>query len=78
MAFREYAINDKDGFLDPEYHKYTLDELTSSFPEGVKPSLKEAYLTDEQFLATFGMTKETFYDKKLWRQQEMKKKAGLF
>ena len=68
----------EDGFLDPEHHKYSVGDLTSAFPEGVKPSQKEAYLTDEQFLATLGMPKETFYAKKLWRQQELKKKAGLF
>ena len=36
-------------FLDPKTNKFTYDQLKTAFPEGVDPTKKEAYLSDEEF-----------------------------
>jgi len=36
------------------------------------------YLSDEEFVRTFEMTKESFYALRQWKQRELKKKSGLF
>ncbi len=38
----------------------------------------EMYLSDEEFVRTFEMTKESFYALRQWKQRELKKKSGLF
>ena len=65
-------------FLDPSTTKYDIQILQTSFPIGVKPDQKEAYLSKEQFEETFEMTIEEFYALKQWRQKELKKKKKLF
>jgi len=52
--------------------------LKASLPDGVKPNEKEKYLTDEVFQTVFKQTKEQFYTMKLWKQQKLKKEAGIF
>jgi hypothetical protein len=37
-----------------------LEVLQKTFPEGVNPKKKEAYLSDEEFEATFGMSYSAF------------------
>ncbi len=54
--------------LDPKSNKFSLDILKTSFPEGVQPNQKEAYLTDEDFKKSFNMEPEEFYKMKEWRQ----------
>jgi len=57
--------------------KYTLERLRQKPPEC--DSLKlEVYLTNEQFERIFKMTREKFYTNGEWKQQELKKKVGLF
>jgi hypothetical protein len=52
--------------------------LKSSFPPGVKGTHKEAYLTDEEFLTVFKMTREAYTALKDWKQTDLRKKFGLF
>lgn len=59
-------------------NKYDIETLKNSFPEGVDPTAKEAYLRDEDFFTVFGMKPEQFYSLKPWKQQDLKKKHGLF
>lgn len=63
---------------NPFTTKYDIQILQTSFPKGVKPDKKEAYLSKEQFEETFEMTIEEFYALKLWKQKELKKKKKLF
>jgi advillin len=44
----------------------------------VDPARKEDYLSDEQFLATFGMTHDAFNALKQWKKIDVKKAKGLF
>lgn len=48
------------------------------WPDYVDPEHRELYLSDADFASAFGMDKAEFSSKKLWRQQELKKKVNLF
>lgn len=47
-------------------------------PSGVDVTCKEKYLSDDEFVEVFGITKEEFYSLPKWRQVNQKKKAELF
>ncbi|KAM3935167.1 advillin [Leptodactylus fuscus] len=47
-------------------------------PEGVDPTKKESYLSDRDFIATFGMTRGEFSALPSWKQLNIKKQLGLF
>ncbi len=40
--------------------------------------IDQSYLSDEEFEQVFGLSREVFYSLKQWRQQQLKKNAGLF
>ena len=76
------------GYADPEgpAHQFkSIDELRSTRASGpsagtpaLNPMCIEMYLSDEEFVKTFGMDKASFYQQKQWKQRELKKKAGCF
>nr|XP_023655929.1 villin-like protein isoform X1 [Paramormyrops kingsleyae] len=47
-------------------------------PSGVDPSKKEEYLSDADFESLFGTTRTDFSRLPKWRQNHLKKEAGLF
>ena len=57
---------------------HTLVELQAGIPEGVDVSRKEDYLSDDEFLAAFGMSRGEFRDCKKWKQTSLKKKVGIY
>ena len=61
---------------------YPFERLLSSdnseLPPDVDPTKKEDYLSDDQFLAKFGMDKEAFKLLPQWKKVAAKKKIGLF
>jgi len=61
-----------------EDSSYSLDVLRADCPEGVTPSAKERALSDLDFNATFGMSKMEFAKLPKWKQNDAKKKNGLF
>ena len=58
--------------------KYKLVDLQGKQIAGVDPHLKEEYLADEDFVAAFGVNRETFEKFPAWKKQQLKKKANLF
>ena len=46
--------------------------------DGIDPSQKEMYLSDEDFSAAFASDKATYIQKPQWRRILLKKKVGLF
>jgi len=58
--------------------KYTLADLQGKEIPGVERGRKEEYLNDDEFVIAFGMERENFERLPPWRQQNLKKKAGLF
>ena len=44
----------------------------------LNPTCLEMYLSEEEFEATFNMSKESFYALRQWKQRELKKQVGLF
>ena len=65
-------------FLDAKTSKFSYEQLNGQFPEGVDPTRKEAYLSEEEFLKVFGMSLDQFDQLKKWKQQELKRAKGLF
>eukprot|EP00300_Choanocystis_sp_HF-7_P015692 c19141_g1_i3.p1 GENE.c19141_g1_i3~~c19141_g1_i3.p1 ORF type:complete len:804 (+),score=216.53 c19141_g1_i3:39-2450(+) len=57
---------------------YTLDQLKTQDIPGVDRATRELYLSDEEFHAVFKMDKAAWANLKQWKQQELKKKNGLF
>lgn len=57
----------------------TVEELkTNPYPTEVDLRCREQYLSDEEFMSTFGISKQVFATKPAWRQQEMKKRVDLY
>jgi len=58
---------------------YSLEELQERpTPEGVDPSKLESYLNDDDFQDVMEMTKADFYALPSWKQNQLRKKNGLF
>lgn len=59
---------------------YSLSELQypGPYPEDVQLHCREMYLADEEFQATFHMSKHEFHTLQEWRKIHLKKMNGLF
>ncbi|XP_035517512.1 advillin [Morone saxatilis] len=55
-----------------------VNKLASELPEGVDPTNKEKHLSDSDFNAVFGITKDNFASLPRWKQLSMKKEKGMF
>ncbi|CAG2224676.1 unnamed protein product [Mytilus edulis] len=53
-------------------------DFTEELPSGVDPSCKEIHLSPEDFDRLFKMKYQDFVTKPQWKQQELKKKFGIF
>uniref|UniRef100_A0A3P9HW53 Villin-like n=1 Tax=Oryzias latipes TaxID=8090 RepID=A0A3P9HW53_ORYLA len=62
-------------YLDP---KLLVNKEASELPEGVDPSRREEYLSDMDFESLLGTNRADFHRLPKWRQNDLKKKAGLF
>ncbi|XP_023665700.1 villin-1 isoform X1 [Paramormyrops kingsleyae] len=51
---------------------------TENLPEGVDPTKKEEYLSNEDFTKVLGMARPEFYSMPIWKQKNLKKQMGLF
>jgi len=62
--------------------KYSIDKLkekdAEKLPSDVNPSLKEIYLSEDDFEKTFHMSHKEFTGLPQWKRTELKKAAGLF
>jgi hypothetical protein len=66
-ALGQFAAGEFEGHLDPETNKFDYDVLKTSFPEGVKPDCKEAYLSDAEYSQIIGMGRDEFAALKPWK-----------
>uniref|UniRef100_A0A8C8C3X8 HP domain-containing protein n=1 Tax=Oncorhynchus tshawytscha TaxID=74940 RepID=A0A8C8C3X8_ONCTS len=55
-----------------------INKLANELPEGVDPTQKEKHLSDSDFSAIFGMSKDHFASLPQWKQLSIKKGKGLF
>lgn len=71
---------DAKELLKERCRTFSLEELKerSNLPAGMDMRRLESYLTDEDFSSVFGMKRSEFYEQKAWKQNEARKKAGLF
>ncbi|XP_056321845.1 villin-1 [Danio aesculapii] len=51
---------------------------TEDLPEGVDPTRKEDYLSDDDFTLAMGISRMNFYAMPSWKQLNLKKEKGLF
>ena len=57
---------------------YSLAELQAGCPAGVEAANKEKSLNDEDFEATFKMSRGDFDGLPKWKREKAKKDAGIF
>jgi len=58
---------------------YSWEELKQRpLPDGVDPSRLEKYLSDDDFVAHLGLSREDFMAAPRWKQLEIRKEKGLF
>ena len=75
---KEESKDPFEGFLNPKDKVFTYEEIKGKFPEGIKGNMKEWYMTDEEFEKVMGMNKDKYKELKKWKQEDIKKKVGLF
>ncbi|CAG9466506.1 unnamed protein product [Pedinophyceae sp. YPF-701] len=64
-----------DGSL---HYPYEALKAGREWPSDVNPAAREQYLTEEDFLEVFGMSKSAFARLAGWRQAALKRDKGLF
>ncbi|KAI5280636.1 Advillin [Manis pentadactyla] len=68
--------------LNPEPKYYSIEVLLKNqnqeLPEDVDPAKKENYLSEQDFVSVFGITRGQFAALPGWKQLQMKKEKGLF
>ncbi|KAG9349429.1 hypothetical protein JZ751_027872 [Albula glossodonta] len=55
-----------------------VNQLAEDLPEGVDPTRKEEYLSNEDFALILGVARLDFYSMPAWKQKNLKKEKGLF
>uniref|UniRef100_A0A7N6FIX2 HP domain-containing protein n=1 Tax=Anabas testudineus TaxID=64144 RepID=A0A7N6FIX2_ANATE len=75
MGDKQSIINSSGMYLDPQL---LLNKSPSELPQGVDPTQREVYLSDLDFENLLGTKRADFQRLPKWRQNDLKKKAGLF
>eukprot|EP00604_Paraphysomonas_vestita_P004207 CAMPEP_0174822418 /NCGR_PEP_ID=MMETSP1107-20130205/15573_1 /TAXON_ID=36770 /ORGANISM="Paraphysomonas vestita, Strain GFlagA" /LENGTH=352 /DNA_ID=CAMNT_0016041219 /DNA_START=1037 /DNA_END=2095 /DNA_ORIENTATION=- len=60
------------------FHPLASLKSPGPYPDGVHPSHRELYLTEDEFISIFSSTKEEFLAFPQWKQVSKKKSASLF
>ncbi|GAB5573985.1 villin-like protein isoform X8 [Prionailurus iriomotensis] len=65
---------------EPKYYpiEVLLKNQNQELPEDVNPAKKENYLSEQDFISVFGITRGQFAALPGWKQLQMKKEKGLF
>jgi hypothetical protein len=75
------STNNNNGkYLNPSEHKFSYSELkgTLSRPEGIDLTIKEEYLSDEEFLQVFKISRDQFSKLAKFKKVLLKKEVDLF
>lgn len=82
MFFLPQDMRDTTIPLDSEPKYYPIEVLLKNqnqeLPEDVNPAKKENYLSEQDFVSVFGITRGQFAALPAWKQLQMKKEKGLF
>ncbi|XP_009423301.1 advillin isoform X2 [Pan troglodytes] len=72
------SLNSNDS--EPKYYPIAvlLKNQNQELPEDVNPAKKENYLSEQDFVSVFGITRGQFAALPGWKQLQMKKEKGLF
>ncbi|ULU10606.1 hypothetical protein L3Y34_014704 [Caenorhabditis briggsae] len=78
----ENPMDSKDlsELLKERCRTFSLKELKerTQLPAGMDMRRLESYLTDDDFIKAFGIVRTEFYAQKAWKQNEARKRVGLF
>uniref|UniRef100_A0A1I7TWZ4 HP domain-containing protein n=1 Tax=Caenorhabditis tropicalis TaxID=1561998 RepID=A0A1I7TWZ4_9PELO len=71
---------DANELLKERCRTFSLKELKerTNLPAGMDMRRLENYLTDDDFKKAFGIERKEFYSQKAWKQNEARKRIGLF
>ncbi|KAM8966405.1 villin-like protein isoform 2-T2 [Pelodytes ibericus] len=70
-----HTVSNGNQCFDPSL---LLNKVAEDLPDGVDPTRKEIYLSEEDFASILGMSKASFSQLPKWKQQNLKKESGLF
>ena len=70
--------DDGDEFFIPDGFYSSKVLKANPLPDGVDPSTKELWLSDEEFMHIFGTVKDSFKSLPKWKQSKKKKEVGMF
>jgi len=79
-ALRGDRSEERPIYADPGEKKYPYEVLKGLHgrPPDVNPAEKEHYLSEEEFLAVFGIGSEEFAKLPAWKRQNLKKAKDVF
>ncbi|CCD64214.1 HP domain-containing protein [Caenorhabditis elegans] len=71
---------DVSDLLKERCRTFSLEELKerTSLPAGMDMRRLESYLTDDDFMKVFKIERSEFYAQKTWKQNDARKRVGLF
>jgi Villin headpiece domain len=80
LCARACAGDGRRRLIAPRVQKdFGAEELkTMNGADGIDPTVKEKYLSDEEHFELFSMDKAAFAALPLWKRQQQKKRVGLF
>uniref|UniRef100_A0A2K6MNY5 Advillin n=2 Tax=Rhinopithecus bieti TaxID=61621 RepID=A0A2K6MNY5_RHIBE len=78
MKNATFSVNSNDS--ESKYYPIAvlLKNQNQELPEDVNPAKKENYLSEQDFVSVFGITRGQFAALPGWKQLQMKKEKGLF
>ncbi|XP_036415559.1 advillin [Colossoma macropomum] len=76
MNANQSSVENKTYELHPP--EKLINKNAEELPGGVHPTEREKHLSEADFLAVFGMSKDKFFGLPQWKQWDVKKKHGLF
>ena len=78
LDIKELSIKEKESAVDREIPYEKLVMMTNEDCEGIDWERREDYLSEEEFVEVFKLTRAAFKQLAAWRRLNLKKKVGLF
>ena len=78
LDIKELSIKEETAAVDREIPYEKLVEMTVDNCEGINWERREDYLSQEEFVEVFKLTRDAFKKLAAWRRLNLKKKVGLF
>lgn len=69
---------EKKNYADPQRLRLSANELRAGANPDVDPSMKEQYLSEQEFQQIFGMAKSAFNQMPNWKRSNLKKEKNMY